>query len=325
MGPLNANQRIRPSRFDGALTDANATTADDRVKVKLNTLIELGKPAMALSLKPGAVRAAGEGNYLSPFKGRGMAFAESRLYQPGDDVRRMDWRVTARTGKPHSKIFREERERPLFISVDFSATMAFATRGVFKTVQAAKLAGLLAWAAHQRGDRIGGQLFSERGCQELKPQNGRAALLRFFNAMVKPDYGTTGRAGLEQALQRLQHHAHPGSRVYLISDFRSLTGPAELHLSLLSRHCDVMLIQVYDPLEAQLPKQGRYRFTDRVRDLLIDSADQQRLHHYQQQFQQRQRRIGDLSRKWNINWLSCSTLDAPLTVLMQSRWHLAGR
>jgi Uncharacterized conserved protein (some members contain a von Willebrand factor type A (vWA) domain) len=82
-------------------------------------------------------------------------------------VRRIDWRVTARTDKPHSKIFKEERERPMFIAVDYRATMAFATRGVFKSVQAARLAGLLAWAALKQGDRIGGQIFSDAGCQEL--------------------------------------------------------------------------------------------------------------------------------------------------------------
>ena len=101
-------------------------------------------------------------------------------YQPGDDVRRIDWRVTARTDKPHSKIFREERERPLFISVDYRSSMTFATRGVFKSVQAARLAGLLAWAALRRGDRIGGQIFADSGCQELKPVAGNRLCCTFL-------------------------------------------------------------------------------------------------------------------------------------------------
>ncbi|MBS3964221.1 MAG: DUF58 domain-containing protein [Methylomonas sp.] len=300
------------------------TSADDRINIRLRTLIDLATPATALNLDPGRVRAVGDGNYLSPFKGRGMAFAESRPYQPGDDVRRMDWRVTARTGKPYSKVFREERERPLFISVDYGPTMVFATRGVFKTVQAARLAGLLAWSAHQQGDRIGGQLFSERGCQELPPRNGRSGLLRFFNALVQPDYAVANAAGLQQALQRLQHHAHPGSRVYIISDFRGLSAAAELSLSLLARHCDIMLIQVYDPIEARLPDQGHYRVTDRLRDLVIDAGDSARWRQYRQQFQQRQQRIAELSRKLGMHWRACSTLDAPLSVLLSRRQRPAG-
>lgn len=159
--------------------NAQPTADNPRVAVSLKALVDLAKPAAAISLGHANIRAAQSGNYLSHLKGRGMAFDETRLYQPGDDVRRIDWRVTARTGKPHSKIFKEERERPMFIAVDYRAAMAFATRGVFKSVQAARLAALLAWAALQQGDRIGGQIFSEAGCQEDRPQTGKPALLRF--------------------------------------------------------------------------------------------------------------------------------------------------
>jgi len=300
----------------------NSAAANDRVAVNLKMLVDLSKPAALLSLKPTQIRAAHSGNYVSHFKGRGMAFAETRLYQPGDDVRRMDWRVTARTGKPHSKIFREERERPLFISVDYRAAMAFATRGVFKSVQAAKLAGLLAWAAQQQGDRIGGQIFSEAGCLELKPHTGKAALLHFFKALVQPHYTSSAANNLELALARLQQHAHPGSRVYVISDFRGLNPAAEQHLANLARHCEVVLLQIVDPLESQLPSQGRYRFTDRLRDIIVDSGDRQRLQAYQQRFAQRQAHLQQLSRKLGAIWLSCSTREAPLDVLSAARSRL---
>ena len=160
--------------------------AKDLVSVSLKTLIDLAKPASTLNLQHSKNRAQQSGAYMSRFKGRGMEFDEARLYQPGDDIRSIDWRVTARTGKTYTKVFREERERPVFISVDDRLTMHFATRGVFKSVLAAKLAGLLAWAAEHHGDRIGGQLFSEHDCYELKPQNGRHAVLRFLNTLVKP-------------------------------------------------------------------------------------------------------------------------------------------
>lgn len=286
-----------------------------RISINLKTLVDLAKPAAALRLRPRQIRAAQSGNYLSHFKGRGMAFAETRLYQPGDDVRRMDWRVTARTDKPHSKIFQEERERPLFIAVDYRSSMAFATRGVFKSVQAAKLAALLAWAAQQQGDRIGGQIFSNQGCLELKPRTGKAALLRFFNALVQPSYSNGKDNSLELALARLQHHAHPGSRVYIISDFRGLNQAAENHLALLARHCEVVLLHIYDPLESHLPATGRYRFTDKIRDIMLDCGDQKILHDYQQRFQQRQTYLAQLSQKLRMMLLSCSTQQSPFEVL----------
>lgn len=287
----------------------------DRVAVSLQMLVDLAKPAAALKIPVTRVHACQSGNYLSHFKGRGMAFDETRLYQPGDDVRRMDWRVTARTDKPHSKVFTEERERPLFISVDYGPTMAFATRGVFKSVQAAKLAGLLAWSAQQQGDRIGGQIFAADGCLELKPRTGKAALLQFFNALTQPRYSSAVDNTLERALARLQHHARPGSRVYIISDFRGLNPAAESYLALLARHCEVVLLQVFDPLETRLPEKGRYRFTDRFRNIIVDSGDSPRLAAYRRQFQQRQTHLRQISRKLRLTWVPCATDQSPLQVL----------
>ncbi len=296
-----------------------AESNSERIKVSLATLIDLAKPAAVLGLPARKIRAAQSGNYLSHFKGRGMAFAETRLYQPGDDVRRMDWRVTARTDKPHSKIFQEERERPLFISVDYRANMLFASRGVFKSVQAAKLAGLLAWAALQQGDRIGGQIFSEAGCLELKPRSGKSALLRFFNALVQPKYSDSGDNTLEHVLSRLQHHARPGSRVYIVSDFKGFDTAAENQLALLARHCEVVLLQVYDPLESHLPEKGRYRFTDRIRDVVIDCGDQKILRDYQKRFEERQRYLTQLSRKLRLGLCSCHTHQEAFEALNAAR------
>lgn len=296
--------------------NAQTMPTDERVAITLKSLVELAKPAAALNLRCRNIRASQSGNYLSHLKGRGMAFDETRLYQPGDDVRRIDWRVTARTDKPHSKVFREERERPLFISVDYRSTMAFATRGVFKSVQAARLAGLLAWAAQRQGDRIGGQIFGDAGCQELKPRTGKIALLRFLNALVNPAYSAEDGNSLDKALARLQHHAHPGSQVFILSDFRGLNAAAENHLANLARHCDVVLVQVVDPLECHLPSKGRYRFTDGAREVMIDSGNQRRLLEYQQRFQSRQDYLQGLCRKLRMSWLSCATNRQPIDALL---------
>jgi len=290
-------------------------TNNNLVSVQLKTLVNLAKPASLLDLNHSAIRSKQSGGYVSRFKGRGMEFDEARLYQPGDDIRSIDWRVTARTGKTHTKVFCEERERPVFISVDNRPAMQFATRGVFKSVQAAKIAALLAWTAQRRGDRIGGQLFTDSSCQELKPQNGKHAVLRFFNVLVKASGGAVLEMTLEHALARLVQHARPGSLVYIISDFRGVNQKAENHLAKLSRHCDVVIIQVFDPLESHLPAKGRYRFTDGQRDAVIDTGDKQRILSYQQHYQDRLDYLQQIANKTGLKILQCSTAEDPLEVL----------
>jgi uncharacterized protein (DUF58 family) len=307
--------------------------ARELISVSLKTLIDLARPAAGLKQHKNGMRAQQVGGYLSRFKGRGMEFDEVRLYQPGDDIRRIDWRVTARTDQTYTKIFREERERPVFISVDNRPTMHFATRGVFKSVLAAKLAALLAWTAEHHGDRIGGQIFSLEACQELKPHNGKHSVLRFLNVLVtKPELQQQQRSKLaqtpekkaiaadlamtlEQVLARLTQHVRPGSLVYIISDFRGFDDKAEAHLAKLRRHCDVVLIFVYDPLESCLPAKGRYRFTDDARDVVVDTSDKQRLTQYQQHFELRLQRLELLAKRMGLILIQCSTAQNPIQQL----------
>jgi uncharacterized protein (DUF58 family) len=306
-------------------TEATNQLRNELVSVSLKTLIDLAKQATRINLHHAQNRSLQSGGYVSRFKGRGMEFDETRLYQPGDDIRSIDWRVTARTGKTHTKVFREERERPVFISVDDRLTMQFATRGVFKSVLAAKLAGLLAWAAEYHGDRIGGQIFSELECRELKPQNGRHAVLRFLSAIVGKtnltssinELGTTAlpKITLEQVLARLAQHARPGSLVYVISDFRGINEQTETYLAKLAQHCEVVLIFIYDPLESSLPTKGRYRFTNNERDVVIDTSDEQRLKNFQQLFTLRLQRIESLAKKRGLTFIKCSTSEDPLQCL----------
>jgi uncharacterized protein (DUF58 family) len=290
----------------------------DAVRVSLPALLQLNQAASGLHLRHVGVRAAQSGNYLSSFKGRGMEFDETRLYTPGDDARHLDWRVTARTGKPHTKLFREERERPVFLSVDARAAMFFATRGMFKYVQAARLAALTAWSAQRHGDRIGGQVFSETGGVELKPEHGRRAVLRLLQTLVdaEPSTAPTG-GGLDEALARLTYHERPGSLVFVFSDFRGLSAAGEFNLIRLRRHCDVVLAFLADPLESQLPSSGRYRFAHRERELSLDASPAAAATHAQR-FAQRREAIAQLARQHRMRFMPCLTTDDALTVLRAS-------
>ncbi|MEX2524247.1 MAG: DUF58 domain-containing protein [Gammaproteobacteria bacterium] len=295
--------------------------ADEAVRINVASLVRLNRYAASIPLRGRRVMARQGGNYLSPFRGRGMEFDESRLYLPGDDIRNIDWRVTARTGKVHTKLFREERERPVFLWLDLRASMHFATRRCFKAVQASRLAALIAWSAVHHGDRVGAVLFSEEVHHELKPRRGRAGALQLINQLAAhpawqdgntavPDNSAAGRA-----LIRLRRVARPGSLIFLISDFRHLDESAETQLLHLARHNDVAMIHVYDILEEQLPPPGRYRLTDGEQEILLDTADKERVQQYRQRFHHHLERLTRLARKGNIHLLACTTEDDPLAVL----------
>ncbi|MBM4206494.1 MAG: DUF58 domain-containing protein [Gammaproteobacteria bacterium] len=308
-----------------------AQQVNELITVSLKTLIDLAKPASGLQLHRLTIRAQQSGGFVSAFKGRGMEFDETRLYQHGDDIRAIDWRVTARTGKTHTKLFREEREKPVFISVDNRKAMHFATRGVFKSVQAKKLAALLAWITNQQGDRIGGQIFSVSSCRELKPQNGKHAVLQFLNELIndrikeqiadKP--ADQDGISLAHILARLARHARPGSLIYIVSDFRGINNQVENHLLKLSEHCDVVLIFIYDPLEKTLPTQGRFRFTDEHKDIVVDTGDKQRLMNYQHHFEVRLRKLKQIALRRGMALLQCSTQDDPVQLLRHPIKHSA--
>jgi uncharacterized protein (DUF58 family) len=150
------------------------------VRVELQQLIALKPAGDTIRLTAPRVRAFAIGGHLSPFKGRGVEFDESRPYQPGDDLRTIDWRVTARTGKPYTKVFREERNRPVMIWLDLRRSMSFATRGAYKAVVGAELGALIAWSAIANGDQLGGLVFSDAEHHELRPRLGRRAALRLL-------------------------------------------------------------------------------------------------------------------------------------------------
>ena len=150
--------------------------ADDIVRVRQSTLIGLHREAKNIPLFSNSLNAQRAGSHLSSFRGRGMEYHESRPYQAGDDIRAIDWRVTARSGRTHTKVYREERERPVLLWVDLCRSMFFGTRNCFKSVLASKLAALLAWSSVQHGDRLGGLIFSERDHVEFRPRSGKASV-----------------------------------------------------------------------------------------------------------------------------------------------------
>ncbi len=296
------------------------------VQLSIDELIKLRHEAKGLPPEPKRARALMDGGYRSAFKGRGMEFAETRIYQPGDDIRHMDWRVTARTGKPHVKLFREERERAVLVWADFRRPMFFATRGRFKAIQAARAATLAGWGAALRGDRLGGLIFSEFEHRELRPQRGDRAvlnLIRTFTTFPTPnstDQAHENPQAFSQALIRLRRVAMPGSLIFLFSDFRGLTETDQTHLTQLSRHNDVTLFFLHDPLERSLPPpQGRYPVSfGQAQPRLLHVNNPQLRAEYAAHFQKRLEQLTTLCRTLGALLISCSTDDEAPTALRRA-------
>ena len=293
------------------------------VSVSQTGLIRLNAPARAIALDVVRVNSLQTGAYVSHFRGRGMEFDESRPYQPGDDPRSIDWRVTARSTTAYTKLFREERERPVLVMVDLRCNMHFATRGCFKSVNASRAAALLAWAAHHRGDRLGGLIFGDTTHRELRPRLGRQAALRYVHELAEhSDWnnrvrapGESGEVPLTQAMSALRRVARPGSLVVILSDFIGFGRGAQSYLSSVARHNEVLAVFLNDPLERRLPPPGRYRLVSQDEELAIDTYAKTARDEYREAFERRSRELEDFCQRYGVHLLPLSTEDDPVTTL----------
>lgn len=220
---------------------------------------------------PARIPAAAPGLHASSRLSRGMEFAEARPYLRGDDARSIDWRQTARRGRPYTKLFQEERERPLRILVDLGPSMRFGTRVAFKSVIAARAAALLAWMAHASGDRIGGVVWDGAAHREMHAHAGRHGTLDLLRCIAQASAAATTNAApdMTASLRALARMLRPGSLAVLISDFTALDAGAAHEIALLARRAELVLAQVYDAFEADAPP-GRYRITDGKRCMTLD-------------------------------------------------------
>lgn len=249
---------------------------------RLDDLLELRHQARTLGLaSTHRVNSSFAGLFASVFRGTGLDFDEVREYRAGDDVRNMEWHVTARTGVPHLKVFREERERSVILCVDSGPHMDFGTRGTFKCSQAARAAALLGWAANNHHDRVGGLLFGANGVGGIEyynPMRGHRALWRLLNVLTQRPVSADDIEEedlLLRVLQRIDRGSGVGSLVFVIADFNREVEPLERTLGSLAQRHDVVLLPVDDQADRELPSMGSVVFEDaRGRRLEIDTDDE---------------------------------------------------
>lgn len=291
------------------------TSIDGKVYCSLKQLMSLRWTAQSLKLpKTKRISRPQSGSHHSKFRGRGMEFSEVRVYQPGDDVRSIDWRVTARRQTPHTKLFHEERERPLLILCDQSQSQFFGSQHSFKSVRAAEAASLFAWTALQHNDKVGGIVFSNHGHHEIKPARNRKNVMRllslisdFNNAlsinMPKPDKQFT----LDDALSESIRLTKPGTLIAVISDFSNVSAQSEKYLSKLSQHNELLLIHTFDPLEYTLPNKGVYPVSDGHETLVVDTQKDALQQSFKQHIDKKQAYLKHLAVRFRAPLIELST------------------
>jgi uncharacterized protein (DUF58 family) len=233
------------------------------------------------------------GRHASRLRGRGLDFEEIRRYQPGDDIRQIDWKVTARTRRTHSRVYTEERERRALLVVDQRLGMFFGSVKNMKSVTAAEAAALAAWRILAQQDRVGALVFNDERIEEIRPHRSHATVMRILHTVLEQNHALAVGAGrkanpamFNEALRRCVRLAGHDCLVCLISDGAGNDDHTRQLLTRIARHNDVLFIFVYDPLEMELPAAGPLVFGDGARQLEVDTGDRRLRERFRETFAQ---------------------------------------
>ncbi|MBV32659.1 MAG: DUF58 domain-containing protein [Porticoccaceae bacterium] len=255
------------------------------------------------------------GSHKSRIRGRGMDFEEVRLYQAGDDIRTIDWRVTARSQNTYTKIFTEEREKPLLVITDLRATMFFGSQRL-KSVAASEVSAALAWAALSSNDRLGGIVFGQEKTANIKPRRSHHSVLKYIQSLntfsaelLKPreDYYT-----MEDILEETQRFVMPDSTLFIVSDFLDFDEQSYHLLFKLVRHSKVYFCRVFDPIERELPPPGLYAVTDGNYRALLNTNGKTLRASYRSTYEEHVKYLQKISEKLRVGLIS---LDCSMDIM----------
>ncbi len=255
------------------------------------------------------------GEYHSTFKGRGMTFSEVRQYQYGDDVRNIDWNVTARYNEPYIKVFEEERELTLMLLVDVSGSELFGTTGQFKNEVVTEIAATLAFSALQNNDKVGMTLFTDKIELFIPPKKGKSHVLRIIRELLefKP---TSSKTDLSQALKYLTNVIKKKAIVFVLSDF--MTDDYSDTIKIVGRKHDVTGIRVYDPREENIPNLGLVQMLDEEtgESMLVNTGSKKIRDNYHRQYRERVDYFKQVFSRSGSGTLSCRVDESYVTKLL---------
>ncbi|QFT32236.1 hypothetical protein FIV00_17225 [Labrenzia sp. THAF82] len=271
--------RTRTGLVSSSSTRSNQ--ADLRIHVTLDHLKSMEGHVRSFRLLPSKQPSSSvlNGRHASRLRGRGLNFEELRGYLPGDDPRTIDWKVTARTGEPHVRVYSEERDRPTLVVVDQRMSMFFGTRHAMKSVTAAEAAALIVFRVLDQGDRIGGIVFGDELLSEVRPRNSRNACHRLLcaleraNRMLKADAPSGhGPMGLNQPLSMVARIAKRDHLVVILSDFDGIDDRTEKLVAGIARRNDVILCPITDPISQEIPNDLKIVVSDGELQVELDTT-----------------------------------------------------
>jgi len=305
--------------------------SDERIHVSLKQLTALRYQARGFSFLPKQpVKSILTGRKRSAIRGRGLDFIELRDYRPGDDIRTMDWRVTNRTGKPHVRIYAEEKDRPVILLVDQRRSMFFGSQWKMKSVVAAELAALSAWRVLDVGDRVGALIFNDESIEEFKPSRNQAGVTKMLSSLsrintslsIQPSkQEQTQAVNIDRVLKETERLVGHDYLVVLISDFSDWGATALKRLKKISQHNDVISSLIFDPLERDISNADQLVVSDGKYQLEIDTRDQSLSDKFQTGFHNTIDSLQKEFRKYDIPVLPIST---EIPVFDQLRKQLGG-
>lgn len=300
------------------------------VYAQLDDLVRLRFKAAGFSFLPRQpLHSVLAGRHASRLRGRGLNFEELRGYLRGDDPRHIDWRVTARTGQPHVRVYTEEKDRAVWLLVDQRLAMFFGSRRRMKSVVAAEAAAVGAWRVLAQGDRVGALVFDDQTVDVFEPQRSEVQVMRILEAVVRKNHALNAQSRIRPApnmLNRVLRQAASLARhdclVCLVSDGAGIDRDTRRYVTRLAQHNDVLSVFVYDPLEREMPEAGALVFSDGQSQIEFDTSERRLRDAYRSDFERRLARMAATSRQHAIPLLTVHT-DAP--VLEQVRESLGGR
>lgn len=259
------------------------------------------------------------GDVKSAFKGRGIELEEVRAYNFGDDIRDIDWRVTARKSEPFTKVYAEEKDRIITVVLDLSASMIFGTRHELKSVTAAKIAALLGWLAVQNKDRFGLVIFDGKNVNYFKPQNNLKNLMAVFNKIAEASQlvlhdSSSGK--LENAINILEYNQKNRGTIFILSDFYHFDNEQFKNIAALTKNNKVYCINIFDAIEENAPQNGEYLACYNGQTIAFNSSSAKFKSEYQKYFAQNRENIRRNCQKFSCKYLEIRT-DIPIFKQLQ--------